>query len=935
MAVMIAICFSILTISAILIYQGFRGVKAEIMTSTQMTARYMSGSLNQGILSMLTPAKTTLDLISRAKITTATTFEERLESLPLLKEMLGVNTLTTAVYIGYDNGEFFLLRSLKDGTPNLTQPPPPDSFYLLQSVTLGTDGQLVGEFSFYNRDLVLLERRVMPEYKFDPRGRDWYKAGKKTTDLAITPPYMFFFAQKVGVSLSRQNYSGDSVVSMDIALDDLNSFLETLRITPTTEIAIIDQNSQVIAYPGANAPKIGEMRRLPTLDELNIPIFKHLAVPEFPKDMVVSVKADDASFWYAIVSPLPAFTGSNLRILIAIPADSLLGGAWLNMIEQGFMSLAIVIAVLLCGWYLGKQIVSPVRELTDQVKALEKFDFSMPIGVSTHLKEVQELGNVLGRMQNTINGFQKISLALNKEHDLELMMKTVLEQLLQIVRLQSGGIYLYDNQANALKIFVRQGDELSGEIILPKPDMSDEELTHYVQSTIGPDDIVTVLRNREQELIGVLCIVYDMIENVTQPDVFAAFIHRIAGSAAVAIETRQLILTQKALLDSMIKLMADAIDAKSQYTGGHCRRVPELAIMMMADIKNSPIEAFAEFSMTKAQQEEFRVAAWMHDCGKLTTPEYVVDKATKLETIYNRIHEVRTRFEVLHRDATIACFENIANGMNPTEAQALCQQEQEKLQDEFAFIARSNIGGEAMSDADIERVQKIGQTTWLRHFDNGLGLSRDERVRLGQSHETLPVVERLLADKQSHIIPWGERIPPVQAADPRNVWGFDMVLPQHMYNYGEIYNLSIGRGTLTAEERFKINEHIVQTICMLSSLPFPKSFSRVTEIAGNHHEKMDGTGYPRRIDGTKMSIPEKVMAVADILEALTAPDRPYKDGKTLSQALSILSKMARERHVDIDVFNMLLSSGVYMKYARQYLDPAQIDDVSIDDYLVT
>ena len=161
-----------------------------------------------------------------------------------------------------------------------------------------------------------------------------------------------------------------------------------------------------------------------------------------------------------------------------------------------------------------------------------------------------------------------------------------------------------------------------------------------------------------------------------------------------------------------------------------------------------------------------------------------------------------------------------------------------------------------------------------------------------------------------------------------------MDVPELLYDRGELHNLTISRGTLTAEERYKINEHMVQTIIMLSRLPFPKHLHAVPEIAGGHHEKMDGTGYPKRLTRQQMSPLARMMAIADIFEALTAADRPYKDGKTLSQALAIMAKMRNEQHIDAELFDLFLRAGVYRDYAERYLRPEQIDAVDIADYLI-
>jgi hypothetical protein len=259
---------------------------------------------------------------------------------------------------------------------------------------------------------------------------------------------------------------------------------------------------------------------------------------------------------------------------------------------------------------------------------------------------------------------------------------------------------------------------------------------------------------------------------------------------------------------------------------------------------------------------------------------------------------------------------------------------QAELQEEFAFVAKANMGGEFMEAADIERLQQIGQRRWQRHFDNRLGISRDEEERFKAVPVLpLPVDEPLLADRPEQRQPWGARKPPVAKGDPRNVWGFDMKLPAHASDQGELYNLSIRRGTLNDEERFKINEHIVQTIIMLSGLPFTRQLRRVPTIAGNHHEKMDGSGYPRRLGKDDLGIAERVMAIADIFEALTAADRPYKAPKTLSESMKIMVAMARDNHIDGQLLRLFLSSGVYRQYAERFLREEQIDEVDVGYWL--
>ena len=389
---------------------------------------------------------------------------------------------------------------------------------------------------------------------------------------------------------------------------------------------------------------------------------------------------------------------------------------------------------------------------------------------------------------------------------------------------------------------------------------------------------------------------------------------------------------QKELLDSFIRLIADAIDAKSPYTAGHCKRVPEIAKMLLEEACRSEEGEFAGFRMEGEEAwEEFERGAWLHDCGKITTPEYVVDKATKLETIHNRIHEIRTRFEVLWRDREIDYYKALLRGEDRRRLEEKLRREHARLKDEFAFIARINLGGETLDMQSRERILRIAGQTWLRHFDDRLGLSEAELRRLeGVERPELPVTEPLLADRPEHRIP---REGFDMEAYHRE--GFTMPVPELLYDRGELYNLTVERGTLTPEERFKINEHAILTLRMLERLPLPENMRRIPEYAGTHHEQLNGRGYPRSLKAEQLSIPDRVMAIADIFEALTATDRPYKEGKRLSAALEIMARMAAERHIDPEVFALFVHSGVYRRYAEEVLQPNQVDTVDEEELLRT
>ncbi|AXA89774.1 HD domain-containing phosphohydrolase [Massilia sp. YMA4] len=375
------------------------------------------------------------------------------------------------------------------------------------------------------------------------------------------------------------------------------------------------------------------------------------------------------------------------------------------------------------------------------------------------------------------------------------------------------------------------------------------------------------------ELLGVLQLI-----NARAPDTGAIttfsstdqrFIEALAAQAAVVLTNQSLVRQLEELLEAFVNLINIGIDEKSPYTGRHCQFVPELTMMLAEAVHETRAGPMARFRMTDADRKELWLAGLLHDCGKITTPVHVVDKATKLQTIYDRIGLLDTRFEVLLRDAEIRALRQQLAGGDPDALRERLLQEQARLREERDFLRRANVGGEGMPDEDEQRVHQIAARRWT---------------------------------------------------------GPDGV-EQPFLSADEVANLTVRYGTLTAEERTIINNHIVMTVRMLESLPWPKHLRRVPEFAGGHHERMDGKGYPKGLRGDEMSIPARVMAIADIFEALTASDRPYKTPKTLTEALQILGRFSLNGHIDPALFDIFVRRKVYLEFARRHLDPAQIDEV--------
>lgn len=930
----LAITTGMITLTSILVIQGYRGMESAKLAATAKSVDELVMSVNDRIKTLTDPPITSLLLLRDSALLHADTMEERIRRLPVLADVLRINTIVDAAYVGYPTGEFLLLRRVETKANGLFSPPQ-SSRFMLQSTTRNEKGQRVAELRFYDDRLRLMETRLNPDTSYDPRSRDWYTEASQVDDIILTAPYVFFTTREVGFTLAHRGNRTPAVVGLDVTISALNNQLSDLKFTPSTKIAIVNARQQVLANAGNDQLVVasGKGPALSTLEKLDdAPLQKVGQMEAGAHARYFELSGQE---WFGTSASLKSSYSSGLRVLIAIPADELLAGIWKVLNQQIIVSGIIVLLLIALGWQIGRRLGGSLQALTRQVSALSGFRFDTPIGVDSNIRETQKLGSALNNMASTVRSFKAISLTLNRGQDLDALLRDILHELISIVGQQHGAVYLYSSKSSALELAASEGIAH-----LPRLDNvvkadSNDDIIRRLRHTGSDHAVYTVLRNRSDQLVGALMIDLDEQQFARLDQDLIRFVSEIGGSAAVAIETRQLIESQKAILNGVIKLIADAIDAKSPYTSGHCERVPQLAQMIVAQAEQSDQPPFADFSMTEDEHYEFDLAAWLHDCGKITSPEYVVDKATKLETIYNRIHEIRTRFEVLHRDIEIVYLQEQLEGADRDDSLARRDQAQWQLQGDFMFLAEANVGGEFMSDDDIQRVNDIGDRAWQRHFSDRLGLSQDEQSRLkGVEEPVLPATEQLLTDRPEHLIPWGIRKPPVTAGDPDNHWGFDMDLPDQAYNYGERYNLVIRRGTLTAEERFKINDHIVQTIIMLEALPLPQRLSNVPRLAGTHHEKMDGTGYPRRLPGESLSIPEKAMMIADIFEALTAIDRPYKEGKTVSQALGILSAMAKDGHIDIETYNLFLTSGVPVDYAREFLREDQIDNFNINNFLV-
>jgi HD-GYP domain-containing protein (c-di-GMP phosphodiesterase class II) len=519
-----------------------------------------------------------------------------------------------------------------------------------------------------------------------------------------------------------------------------------------------------------------------------------------------------------------------------------------------------------------------------------------------------------------IEKLNQIGLALSAEPDIDRLLEMIVDEARRFTGADGGTLYIVDDDEKELLFSIAQTDSLnvrmggsagkitwppiqlynedgtpnyknvssyaalSGEVVniddIYNTENFDFEGTRRFDSSIGYHSqsmLVVPLRNHENDTIGVLQLLNAMDKTSGEVIPFSSECQKLteslASQAAVALTNNRLIRDLRLLLESFFKSIATAIDEKSPYTGNHGRRVVELTIYIAEKINNTKEGFFKNIFLNENQMNELVMAAWLHDVGKIAVPEYVMDKSTKLESIYDRINLLKTRFEVIRRDIEINHMsrERASSESSKIHSDNGSYEEALKsLEEDLNFIESVNQGSEFMSDEKIERVKKIASRTWK--------INGEERP--------------LLTDE-------------------------------------EVKNLSVRKGTLTEDEKKVINSHAALTYEILSQLPFPKKLRNIPHYASSHHEFINGTGYPKGLKGDEIPLQARILALADIFEALTAGDRPYRKGNTLSGAIKILGFMVKDALLDKDLFDLFIKEEIYLDYAKKELDPSQIDEVNV------
>lgn len=890
-----------------------------------------------------------------------------------------------SIYIGFGSDE--MLQAIGMGNrPRLSAVfgAPAGSHFALRAIERNPANpqERMESWIFLDARGVRMGERAATPVSYAPSQRPWYRQARQAPGLQLTQAYEMASVGALGVSLVQASAVGDGVVAADLVLSEFDQFAEQSLSGHEGGVVLANDEGELLGhFAGPEFSDLPVQRMEHLARSANAFVTAAAALAQQDASLIQTVQGQEMVY---ARSPVDATPTSRLWVTAFAPVAPF--AAPLRSVQRellwvalGGLLLILPLAYALSRW-LGKQLAG----LVQQSQRIQHGDFS---GDAIQRSSIQEF-DVLYQAQHSMKlALRERSLALQeavrqlhclvdsgKRLSTRRTAREVAQQCVDsacaLVGASSAQLWRCEGRgalrlvaesghadlpakawAHAPGLHCGDGPQEGGEAVdpcaavvrsreplvymrgqLPGIDLAHQaEVAQWLQAQgsakpyAEPQALVAVpVLLADAQVDGVLVLLNPRAGRDAVPGV-----QTLAAQAGIAFENQALEQAQEDFMSALIKLIAGAVDAKSDYTGGHCARVPELARMLAeaaSEVQSGPL---ADFHFATPQEwREFHIGTWLHDCGKVTTPEFVMDKATKLEAVYNRIHEVRMRFEVLWRDAQIQCHEAIQAGEDGAQARSRCAARLDALSDDFAFVAECNIGGETMAPERMQRLERIAGQSWWRHFDDRLGLSHGERKHVeGFSARPLPARELLLADKPEHVLPRPPADPDAQR------YRFAMDVPKALYDRGELHNLRVQRGTLTAEERFKINEHVIQTIVMLEQLPLPAGLKRIPEYAGTHHETLTGTGYPRRLDASQLSVPARIMAVADIFEALTAGDRPYKPAKTLSASLALLYRFKRDGHIDGDVFDLFLTSGVYLEYARRFMKPEQVDAVDIAQYL--
>jgi HD-GYP domain-containing protein (c-di-GMP phosphodiesterase class II) len=916
---------------------------------------------------------------------------DNLESAKELIDILSRRREAYSAYIADDSGNFLEVINL-EATKGLREifSSPTDSRWMVVSIW-----NRMKSIVYYDENLSRLSQESMKS-RYDPRRRPWYVKAMKSDDVVVTGPYLFFSINRSGLTYAVKTKDRSKILGVDFTLDQMNSYLSSLKPNGESEVFIADRHGKKIfsssfvednvteemtmfnSDADSNLAEIKDRKAFSVMARKDfypysyieagvmrgrcIELMKRLSVTGgfgfyFEEGDSASsdsgdidivpcmVEGDYGSGYRPVGEPLsevafhyitlPGATKREIAVLVrgrGIDDRFKKRKGEIEYIEvaslyEAYNLLAEGRADFLLDTPVSAEYMSKFFSDSTFV-TMDKFvDLNLYIGVSSAKRDLYStIENGLskidrGEMESMVGG--KIGSPAGGAND---MVDTPLVKAME--RGDTGKVIEYSKDGKRLYGVVEKmkNDDMVLGVVLDRDFLLEPYLRYLRESSMLA--FFVMLLSMPMVLLSVKFIVRPIFkiveenkkikrhdfEHVEKKKTHIVELDELSDSM---VEMSESIVkfekSEEKMVDSLVRLIASAVDAQSRHMGQHCRRMPMVAMDILEALDRAEDGKYADFEIgSEYEKREFEISAWLHDCGKIAIPNHVMNKSVKLEMPYNRIHEIRTRFEVVYRDIEIS---RLRGEIDDSDA----ERRKRRLIEDFEFVARLNIGDMCIDEEDIARLLKIADIRWIRHFDDRLGLGDEEKARYAKDPVSdTPVEEKLISDKPHHIV------------ERRDDYGIDydnfsMPVPGNEYDYGEIYNLSIHGGTLSEEERFKIKEHVVYTIKMLEDIPFPSRYANIPKYAGMHHETIDGRGYPRGLKGDEIPVASRVLAIADIFEALTAGDRPYKRARTLSETLEIMDGLAKRQAIDPDIYRVFVEERVFATYARENLTKEQID----------
>jgi len=844
-------------------------------------------------------------------IDTDITISKKNVLFPIITNYISIADYVYGVYLGLGDDTFYIIYNvnLSKKMSEALKAPKGASWLIKRNKKEGEN--FVSTKIFIDKNLNIL-KTLKENTSYRPTKRPWYKKAIQANGMIKTEPYVFDALQEAGVTYSKKiNSQKGTVLSVDITLSTLSQLLKNQNLPKGSSAFLYKKDGTLLG----SFNQLSKNQHPKNIQEvLPNQIIQNNKVIDQNKQVNLTI---DSKEYIKYTKKIGLDNLSDDYLTIISPLDPIMRPFIEDIYNTIFISLIIgIVLIAIFTYYSTRVLVDPLLQLKEENNKIKNKDYDNIKAVSSIFFEIFELSNAfLGMVKSikekTLNNEKLIDIAykISSEDNYDVLLEKVLLGAKDLSHADGGTLYIFNEEESTLEYKMVLNTSLNISLDndsvknWPKVRLYDEEgdpnkrnisaMSALEDRLICIDDIynsddyefagvktfdrqnnykttsmlVIPIKDRDGDLVGVIQLINKVVEGEQLPfnEADKALIRSMASISSMVLHNRKLVQDLENMLYGLISSIGTALGEKSGYTGKHVDKVAELTLLI-ANAINDDDTVFKDVNFSKEYIEELTLAAWLHDIGKITTPEYVVDKATRLETIYDRLGFVAAKIEIAKRDIKLKLLENKIDEQTSKDMI-------KTLEEDLEFIATLNKGGEFMSSENQSRLDEI--------LDREDIFINNERVKI--------------------------------------------------LSENEYYNLSIKKGTLTDEEREVINNHVLVSYEMLKKVNFPKKLSNVAILAGSHHKTVDGKGYAHKdIIDLQMSIGDKILAVADIFEALSAHDRPYRGANKLSEIVKILSFMIKDKHIDEQIVKFFIEKGVYQEYADKYFLEDQMDEIKIN-----